>query len=83
MQVDPIKPKLKAPKSRRLKLEHKKVLSNCAFNFNLHRYAAVRLRELHAHEAGPCTKGLHSSTFRLKVITFCGKRWVHDSPPIC
>ena len=38
MQVDPIKPTLKAPGSKRLKLEHEKLLSNFAFNFNLRRY---------------------------------------------
>ena len=26
-------------------------------------------------------RGLHSSTFRLNVSTFCGIRWVHDFPP--
>ena len=37
MQVDRIKPTLKAPKSKLLKLEHEKVHSNCAFKFNLRR----------------------------------------------
>jgi hypothetical protein len=27
-------------------------------------------------------RGLHSSTFRLNVSTFCGVRWVHDFPPV-
>ena len=27
-------------------------------------------------------RGLHSSTFRLNVSTFCGIRWVHDFPPV-
>jgi hypothetical protein len=39
MQVDPIKPTLKAPGSKRLKLEHVNLLSNFAFRFNLHRYS--------------------------------------------
>ena len=38
VQVDPIKPTLKAPGSKRLKLEDEKLLSNVAFNFNLRRY---------------------------------------------
>ena len=38
MQVDPIKPTLKAPGSKRLKLEHEKLLSSFAVNFNLRRY---------------------------------------------
>ena len=28
------------------------------------------------------TTGLHSSTFRLNVSTFCGIRRVHDFPPV-
>ena len=27
-------------------------------------------------------RGLHSSTFRLNVSTFCGIRQVHDFPPL-
>jgi len=33
-----MKPKLKAPTSKLLKLEHKRVLPNYAFKFNLRRY---------------------------------------------
>jgi hypothetical protein len=29
----------------------------------------------------PLSRGLHSSTFRLKVSAFCEIRWVHDFPP--
>ena len=38
MQVDPIKPTLKAPRTKRLKLKYNKLLSSFAFNFNLRRY---------------------------------------------
>jgi len=38
VQVDTLKPTLKAPKSKHLKLEHEKMLSNCAFKVNLRRY---------------------------------------------
>jgi hypothetical protein len=38
VQVDPIKPKLKAPGTKRLKLNCHELLSTVAFNFNLHRY---------------------------------------------
>jgi hypothetical protein len=38
VQVDPMKPMLKAPISKRLKLEHDKLLSNFAFKFDLRRY---------------------------------------------
>ena len=39
MQVDPVKPKLKPPGSKRLKLKCDVLLSNAAFKFNLRRYA--------------------------------------------
>jgi hypothetical protein len=38
VQVDPIKPMLKAPGTERLKLEYHESLSKFAFNFNLRRY---------------------------------------------
>ena len=41
MQVDPIKPTLKAPGIKLLKLKCDKPLSNFAFNFNLRRYTQV------------------------------------------
>ena len=39
-QVDPIKPTLKAPGSKRLKLKYDELLSSFAFNFNLRRYTS-------------------------------------------
>ena len=39
MQVDSIKPVLKARKSKRLKLKVDEPLSSFAFNFNLRRYS--------------------------------------------
>ena len=38
MQVDPIKPTLKPPGMKRLKLKHDGLLSSFAFKFNLRRY---------------------------------------------
>jgi hypothetical protein len=38
VHVDPIKPTLKAPGTKRLKLKHDKLLPNFAFNCNLRRY---------------------------------------------
>ena len=38
MQVDPIKPKLKPPGTKRLKLKCDVLLSTSAFKFNLRRY---------------------------------------------
>jgi len=39
VQVDSDRPTLKAPRTKRLKLQHDKLLSNFAFNFNLRRYS--------------------------------------------
>ena len=68
MQVDPIKPTLKAPRTKRLKLNYNELLSNVAFNVNLRRYilaAEVAVRDMrtvaaavgHAvgHAAAPVT----------------------------
>ena len=41
VQVDPIKPVLKAPGAMLLKVRHDEALSNIAFNFSLHRYTTV------------------------------------------
>jgi len=38
VQVDPIKSPLKAPGTKRLKLEHDNLLSKFAFKFNLRRF---------------------------------------------
>jgi len=42
VQIDTIKPMLKPPGTKRLKLNHNKVLSNFAFKFNLRRYTRGR-----------------------------------------
>ena len=42
MQVDPIKPTLKAPGTKRLNLSHDQLLSSVAFKFNLCRYTEER-----------------------------------------
>jgi hypothetical protein len=41
VQVDPIKPKLKAPGTKRLQLKCDEPLSSSAFKFNLRRYNVV------------------------------------------
>jgi hypothetical protein len=41
VQVDPIKPTLKPPGTKRLKLKYHKLLSSSAFKFNLRRYIMV------------------------------------------
>jgi hypothetical protein len=60
VQVDPIKPTLKAPGIKLLKLKYDKPLSNFAFKFNLRRYnMAARAVTF---EAGAYTRSLLSST---------------------
>jgi len=41
VQLDPIKPKLKAPGTKRLKLEYDYLLSSFAFKINLRRYTVA------------------------------------------
>ena len=49
MQVNPVKPTLKAPRTKRLKVKCDEPLSNFAFNFNLRRYkVAETKRVIHA-----------------------------------
>ena len=92
VQVDPTKPTLKAPGYERLKLEHGKLLSIFAFNFNLRRYSEAGCAFLRNYtpsilstltrtlvESGALSvlgRVLHSSTFRLNLSTFCEKRWL-------
>ena len=47
MQVDPMRPTLKAPGSKRLKPEHEKLLSNFALNVNLRCYREAQSRNKH------------------------------------
>jgi len=59
-----MKPMLKPPRSKRLRLEHEKVLSNFAFKFNLLRYSAALTARGVAHNrtAGAYTRPLLTST---------------------
>jgi len=52
-----VKPTLKAPGSRRLKLKYDRLLSNFAFNFNLRRHNLfVRIFDMrHVAAAGPAS----------------------------
>jgi len=52
---------------------------------NIH-YSGERMMRMEAEHAylwsGVVSRGLHSSTFRLNVSTFCGMRGVHNFPPV-
>ena len=67
MQLDPIKPKLKPPGTRRLTLKCDILLSNYTFKSNLRCYnKGVELIEVPSSDgepaAGACTRSLLSST---------------------
>ena len=66
MQIKPIKPMLKPPGTKHLKLNRSILLSTFAFNSNLRRY------NMEGNTA-PVGRGLHSSTFRLNVSAFCSR----------
>ena len=82
MQVDPIKPTLKAPGTKRLKLKYEKLLSSFVFNFGLRRYspeqlaldaarkkraAAAAAAALASESHGSPGRGLHSFPCQLSL----------------
>jgi len=64
VQVDPIRPKLKPPGIKRLKLETDGLLSNFGFKFSLRRYTGEGFEDDDDDdiEAGADTRPLSSST---------------------
>jgi len=83
VQVDPIKPTLKAPVSKHFKLEHKKLLSKVGFTFNLRRYTlgtldmvapSVFTGPLQTPWYKPRGRGSHLSTDQLNLSRFRHKR---------
>jgi hypothetical protein len=54
VQVDPIKPAVKAPGIKRLKLNYDKMLSSFGFNFNLRRYIEAQMHENAGAAVGRC-----------------------------
>jgi hypothetical protein len=62
VQVDPIKPTLKAPGTKRLKLEFDELLSDSGFEFKLRRYTKV---------AGQSVDPLIFSTSRFALVRRC------------
>ena len=65
MQVDPIKPKLKLPGTKRWKLNCDGRLSKFAFKINLHPYNVGEAAQMLA-----LGRRLHSSTFQLNLSRF-------------
>ena len=76
MQVDPIKPALKATASERLKLKCDDLLSNFAFKFSLRRYIPVQqVQAVTPEKPSPTSpdaggRGLHSSPVQLNLSRF-------------
>ena len=75
VQVDPIKPRLKPPGSKRLKLNCDALLSTSAFKFTLRRYTMVletgeELREVSDAVELVTGRGLHSFTIQLYMSRF-------------
>jgi hypothetical protein len=62
--VDPIKPTLKPPITKRLKLECDILLSTFSFKFNLRRYNVATAPEMCARLLAARGRCLHSSTFQ-------------------
>ena len=52
VQVVPIKPTLKPPGTKRLKLKYDELLSNFAFNFNLRRYTWSIYKSIYVPRSG-------------------------------
>jgi len=70
VQVDPIEPTLKAPESKRSKLEHEKTLPNFGFKFELRRYiqvAAIVSNLPFGRRVSVGGRGLHSHTAQLNL----------------
>jgi len=72
VQLDPFKPKLKPPATKRLELIYDGPLSNFTFNFNLRRCMMVVLSTLFFLRRAqpvfaPAGRGLHSFTLELNL----------------
>jgi len=72
VQVEPIKPMLKAPGNTRLNLRYDGPLSKLAFNFNSHRYTLVEkaLAALDTLNKKDLGRGLHSFTSQFNLSRF-------------
>ena len=59
MQVDPFKPTLKAPGSKRLKLKYVKLLSSFAFKFDSRRYIQNLRNKIHTASRAVRVEPIH------------------------
>ena len=71
MQVDPIKPTLKAPGIDRLKLNYDKLLSNFAFKFNLRCYTEAE-PDAFPEAGGPAPRREARRIIGAGLVTHCG-----------
>ena len=67
MQVDPMKPKLKLPGTKRLKPRCDTLLSTHAFNFSLRRYTVAQAYTNYLMHGVTHGRGLHTSTSQLNL----------------
>jgi hypothetical protein len=58
VQLDPIKPTLKAPGTKRLTLKYNELLSNVAFKLNLRHYTVAQ--QYYVSPGGPAALSAHS-----------------------
>ena len=75
MQVDPIKPVLNAPETKRLKLRYDNLLSSLAFSVYLRRYSVEMFRGAHAWKTGHALGGIEAA----RVVDKAQGRGLHLS----
>ena len=84
MQVDPIKPALKAHGTKRLKLKCDKLLSSFTFKFNLRRYnVGIRNQKPRHHEFVATLFGIQMCASITIVVTWIIKTYAHGVPDAC
>jgi len=84
VQVEPMKPLLKAPGTKRLKLEYDELLSSFAFKFNVRRYTlestttySVATRSTAGAPAAPAVAAAAGGGARTG-LTFCKRKSVQE-----
>ena len=76
VQVHPIKPTLKAPGARRLKLKYDELLSSFALKFNLRRYTeAMYNLGIAQAEAGEVNRAIIAYESTLRLRPRCAEAW--------